>query len=105
MSIVSETAIAAVLVTLGKWAKGEGLSARFAMAGGFVVLFLFILQGMNEKFAEAFGALLVFTSLLTYGPVIAEKAGLINTSTTTTNTPSTPKSMSGGAGGGGFNAG
>jgi hypothetical protein len=103
MSIIAEISITAILATLGKWAKGEGVTARFAVAGGIVILFLFIIQGMNEKLAQALGGLILFTALLTYGPIIAAKSGLTSSGIGRTLKPG--GGTQGSAGGGGFSAG
>lgn len=63
------------LVTVGRWAQGDGLSVNVVIGATFFAVGLAVLpQEIGEKFA----VVVLIIAVLTYVPQIAFKAGLID---------------------------
>ena len=94
--IVGEIALSAALVTIGKWARGESLTAKYALSGGVLILLLLIIAEANEELADGFGALILCTCVLTYGPNLAQ---IVNNQSTAKSLAPSGKQYSGEVGG------
>ena len=60
-----------IIVSFGKWIKGEELTAKHAVAAAFAIVMLNVLEMASEDLAKAFGLLFVAGAALTYGEPIA----------------------------------
>lgn len=64
---------AGVLVTLGRWASGKGLSVRVVVG---VVILALALSVLPPKVAKPFAALIIVAVLFKYGPSIINATGI-----------------------------
>ena len=93
--IVTEITLSGILVVIGKWSRGQSLSAKYALSAGILVLILLIIGEINDKLADAFGAVILCTCVLEYAPDLQK----LLSGTTAVNTPADNRQYSGGTGG------
>jgi uncharacterized protein involved in response to NO len=76
ISPVGSLALTGVVVTTGRWSKGESLSARPVVGLAFAAVVLALFSEADPEFASQFALLILIGSLFVYGPSIVKKVGL-----------------------------
>lgn len=64
------------MTTVGRWAKGKGLTADTVVGVVFLALSLSLIEQANEKLSRAFGLLVVVAVAIVYAPIIIDATGL-----------------------------
>jgi len=85
------------ITTLGRWAKGKGLTIDTVVGFVFLAIFLTVADQANPKLARAFGALVVVSVAIVHLPAILGKSGLAKSSTATSRTVASEPSRKRGA--------
>lgn len=76
MNPIPAAILTAGITTLGRWAKGEGLTVTTVVGLVFLAIFLSVLEQANGKAARAFGLLVVVSVAIVHLPAILPKANL-----------------------------
>jgi hypothetical protein len=76
MNTTASVVLTGVVVTAGRWSRGEGITMRVVVGAGFLTVVLAALSQVNSGLASQFGVLILVGALLVYGVDIAKKTGL-----------------------------
>jgi uncharacterized protein involved in response to NO len=76
ISPVGSLALTGVVVTTGRWSKGQPLAARPVIGLAFAAVVIALLSEADAGFASQFAFLILVGSLFVYGPDIVKKVGL-----------------------------
>jgi hypothetical protein len=76
-AVVTCSLLTGVLVTLGRWAKGQTFNARVIIGVIGIMIFLSLVGEADQRLSLSFAAMIVVAALFTYGPDIFKKFGLI----------------------------
>jgi len=70
MNPIPAAILTATITTLGRWAKGKGMTVDTVVGLVFLAVFLAALEQANAKLARAFGALIVVSVAIVHLPAI-----------------------------------
>lgn len=76
MTPIVTAVIVGLMTTLGRWARGKGLTIDTVVGVVVLALTLAVIEQGNEKLARAFGALVVVGVALAHAPIILDATGL-----------------------------
>jgi uncharacterized protein involved in response to NO len=76
ISPIGSLALTGVVVTTGRWSKGQSLAARPVIGLAFAAVVLAMLSEADAEFAAQFAFLILVGTLFVYGPAIVKKVGL-----------------------------
>lgn len=77
MTPIVASVLVGLMTTLGRWAKGKGLTIDTVVGVVVLALSLALIEQANEKLARAFGALVVVGVALVHAPIIIDATGLV----------------------------
>lgn len=77
MTPIVASVLVGLMTTLGRWAKGKGLTIDTVVGVVILALSLALIEQANEKLARAFGALVVVGVALVHAPIIIDATGLV----------------------------
>lgn len=77
MTPIVASILVGLMTTLGRWAKGKGLTIDTVVGVVVLALSLALIEQANEKLARAFGALVVVGVALVHAPIIIDATGLV----------------------------
>lgn len=76
MSPIVAAIVVGVMTTLGRWARGKGLTVDTVVGVVVLALALAVIEQGNEKLARAFGLLVVLGVALAHAGIIIDATGL-----------------------------
>lgn len=76
MSPIVAAIVVGVMTTLGRWARGKGLTVDTVVGVVVLALALAVIEQGNEKLARAFGLLVVLGVALAHAPIVLDATGL-----------------------------
>lgn len=77
MNPVMAAVVVGLMTTLGRWARGKGLTIDTVVGVTFLAVALALIETADEKLAKAFGTLIVVGVAFAHVPVILDKTGLV----------------------------
>lgn len=77
MTPIVASILVGLMTTLGRWAKGKGLTIDTVVGVVVLALSLALIEQANEKLARAFGTLVVVGVALVHAPIIIDATGLV----------------------------
>lgn len=81
MTPVVTAVVVAVMTTLGRWARGKGLTIDTVVGVVFLAVALAVIEAGNEKLARAFGTLIVVGVAFAHVPTLLNATGLVKGNT------------------------
>jgi hypothetical protein len=76
MNTTASVVLTGVVVTAGRWSKGQGITTKVVVGAGFLTVALAAMSQVNAGLAQQFGLLVLIGAVLVYGVDIAKKTGL-----------------------------
>jgi hypothetical protein len=76
MSPIVVSVVVGVMTTLGRWARGKGLTIDTVVGVVVLAIVLSVIDTANEKLGKAFGVLIVVGVAFAHVPVILDATGL-----------------------------
>jgi hypothetical protein len=97
MSPIVAAATVAAMTTLGRWARGKGLTIDTVVGLVGVALGLAVIEQANAKLARGLGALVVIGVAAAHLPILLDQTGLTGTTRPGTGLPgpTSPRSVTG----------
>lgn len=77
MTPVTAAVVVGIMTTLGRWARGKGLTIDTVVGVALLAVTLALIDTANEKLARAFGALVVVGVAFAHVPTILDATGLV----------------------------
>lgn len=87
MTPIVASVVVGVMTTLGRWARGKGLTIDVVVGVVVLAVTLALIETANEKLARAFGALVVIGVGLAHAPIVLDATGLTKGTNTGQNSP------------------
>lgn len=87
MTPIVTAVVVGVLTTLGRWARGKGLTIDVVVGVVVLAVTLALVETANEKLARAFGVLVVVGVGLAHADVVLNATGLTKGTNTGPNSP------------------
>lgn len=75
MDTTTSALLTGVMVAVGQWAQDKKINARLIIAVLILALFLSLMGQSQPKLARQFGALILISATLGFGPSILNKLG------------------------------
>lgn len=76
MNPITTAVVVGVMTTLGRWARGKGLTIDTVVGVVVLAITLAVIDTANEKLARAFGVLIVVGVAFAHLPVLLNATGL-----------------------------
>lgn len=76
MSPIVAAVMVGVMTTLGRWARGKGLTVDTVVGVVVLALALAVIEQGNEKLSRAFGLLVVLGVALAHAGIVLDATGL-----------------------------
>lgn len=76
MDTTTSVFLTGVIVTVGRWSQGKGLTIRVVVGAVVLALFLSVLGNVDDKLGRGMALLVLLTAVLTYAIPITKKLAL-----------------------------